>query len=111
MEEPKSDIMGEKIFAIKLSGVPNAPISTRDTITIVTLPSTIALRAFLKPLSIAPSMVLPFLNSSLIRSEAITLQSTPTPIERMIPAIPGIVRVKLSVFGKKPEIQAIVAAS
>ena len=47
MEEPKSDIMGEKIFAIKLSGVPKAPISTIDTITIVTLPSIIALREFL----------------------------------------------------------------
>ena len=111
IEEPKRDIIGEKILAIRLSGVPKAPISTTDTITIVTLPSIIALSAFLKPLSIAPSMVLPFLNSSLILSEAITLQSTPTPIERIIPAIPGIVRVKLSVFGKKPEIQAIVPAS
>ena len=47
MEEPKRDIRGEKIFAIKLSGVPNAPISTTETIIIVTLPSIIALKAFL----------------------------------------------------------------
>ena len=85
MEEPKSDIKGENIFARKLSGVPKAPIRTTDTIIIVTFPSIIALREFLNPLSIAPSMVLPFLNSSFMRSDAITLQSTPTPTERIIP--------------------------
>ena len=47
MEEPKSDIMGENTFASRLSGEPNAPIRTIDTITMVTLPSTIALRLFL----------------------------------------------------------------
>ena len=103
--------MGENSLAIILSGVPNAPISTMETIIMVTLPSIIALKAFLKPLSIAPSIVLPFLNSSLMRSEAITLQSTPTPTDRMIPAMPGTVSVKLSAFGKKPEMQAILPAS
>ena len=54
--------MGENILAIILSGVPKAPISTIETIIMVTLPSIMALKAFLKPLSIAPSIVLPFLN-------------------------------------------------
>ena len=103
--------MGENIFARKLSGVPNAPISTTETMIMVTFPSIIALSEFLYPLSIAPSIVLPFLNSSFMRSEAITLQSTPTPTERIIPAIPGIVRVKLEAFGKNPDIAAIVPAS
>ena len=56
-------------------------------------------------------MVLPRLNSSRMRSAAITLQSTPTPIESIIPAIPGIVSVKLDMPEKKPYIQAMVPAS
>jgi hypothetical protein len=43
---------------------------------------------------------LPFFSSSLMRSAVITLASTPMPMARMIPAMPGSVRVKLSNTGK-----------
>ena len=46
-----------------------------------------------KPLLIAARTVLPFRSSSRMRSKMSTLVSTPTPIVRMTPAMPGRVRV------------------
>ena len=92
VDSPK---MNERIFE-----GPNTSIRIIDTMITVILPSTIAAREFLVPFSIAPSMVRPPLISSLIRSAVITLQSTPIPIERMIPAIPGSVIVKDGKIGK-----------
>ncbi len=100
-----------KALESALSGVPNAASRTTATITLVRLPSSIELKALLKPCDTAPSMVFPFLNSSLIRSAEITLASTPKPIESMIPAIPGNVIVKLGIPGKNPEMHAIIPAA
>ena len=80
--------MIERMFA-----GPNTSMRINDTITTVMLPSIIADSEFFVPLSSAPSSVLPPLISSLIRSAVITLQSTPIPIERIRPAIPGRVIV------------------
>ena len=57
------------------------------------LESKIALKAFLKPSSIADLTERPLASSSLIRSKISTLASTAIPIVRMIPAIPGKVKV------------------
>ena len=72
---------------------PNTSIRITDTIITVILPSIIAESEFFVPRSRAPSRVLPCFYSSLIRSAVITLQSTPIPIERIRPAIPGSVIV------------------
>jgi hypothetical protein len=45
------------------------------------------------PWKMAEKVVLPAFNSSLILSKIRTLESTPIPILRIIPAIPGRVRV------------------
>ena len=50
IEVPKAEKIKERIFVRKLSDVPKAPISTKDTITMVTLPSIIALSEFLDTL-------------------------------------------------------------
>ena len=55
-------------------------------------------RAFEKPASIAPLTDEPALSSSLIRANMITLASTAIPTERIIPAIPGSVRVSSNRF-------------
>ena len=47
MVAPKRDIRGAKIFPMIESVEPKAPISTIETITMVTLPSIIALSEFL----------------------------------------------------------------
>ena len=65
-------------------------------------------QALLYPTSIAPLRVLPLPSSSFILSKVTTLASTPIPTASIIPAIPGIVKVKLSILGKNPEIAAIV---
>ena len=46
-----------------------------------------------------------------MRSAVITLASTPMPMARMIPAIPGRVSVKLDRKGKKPDTAATDRAS
>ena len=86
--------MGLNTLPQKPSVGPKAPISRAATMTIVTLPSMMGVRPILKPLAIAPSSVLPLPSSSLMRSAVITLASTPIPIPRMIPAIPGRVSVE-----------------
>ena len=68
--------------------------------TMGTLPSMMGVRPRAKPLFSAPSRDLPFFSSSLMRSAVMTLASTPMPMARMIPAMPGSVRVKLSNTGK-----------
>ena len=57
------------------------------------------------------SIVLPLFISSFIRSPVITFASTPIPTARIIPAIPGIVSVKLFENGKKPVIAQNVPAT
>ena len=71
-------------------------ISTNAAISVVMLPSKIALKAFLKPTLTESSSVLPLASSSLILAKIITFASTAIPIERMIPAIPGRVSVMAS---------------
>ncbi len=67
--------------------------STAAAISVVTLPSTIADSALLKPVLIAERTVLPTAISSLIRVKMMTLASTAIPMERMMPAMPGSVSV------------------
>ena len=74
--------------------VPNIR-STTAAISVVTLPSIIAERALWKPLSTACLTVAPAPSSSFIRVKITTFASTAIPIESMIPAIPGRVRVIL----------------
>ncbi len=57
------------------------------------LESRMADQARLKPLSTALSNVLPFFNSSLMRSKIKMFASTAMPIERITPAKPARVRV------------------
>ena len=66
---------------------------TAAAIKVVTFPSTIAERAFWKPLSMAVFTAFPAPISSLIRVKIMTLASTAIPMDRMIPATPGSVRV------------------
>ena len=67
--------------------------STIAAIKVVILPSRIADSALLKPILIEDCTVLPVASSSLILAKMITLASTAIPTDRMIPAIPGRVRV------------------
>ena len=60
---------------------------------VVTFPSTIADNALLKPSFTLERMVLPVPISSWIRVNMMTFASTAIPTDRMIPAIPGRVRV------------------
>ena len=79
---------------------PKAPIRTTATMTMVTLPSMTGVRPRAKPLLRAPGRDLPLRSSSLMRSAVMTLASTPMPMARMMPAMPGSVRVKLLNTGK-----------
>ncbi len=67
--------------------------STRAAISVVTLPSIMADNALLNPLLMADFTVLPRPISSLIRVKIITLASTAMPMDRIMPATPGRVRV------------------
>ena len=67
--------------------------STAAAIRVVMLPSKIADRAFSNPALMAFSTEFPAPISSLIRVKIITLASTAIPMDRIIPAIPGKVRV------------------
>ena len=67
--------------------------STAAAISVVIFPSRIAESAFWKPIFIEDFTVLPVAISSRIRAKIITLASTAIPIDRIIPAIPGSVRV------------------
>ena len=60
---------------------------------VVMFESITAERALLKPESTEERTVFPFLSSSLIHAKIITFASTAIPIERIIPAIPGSVRL------------------
>ncbi len=71
---------------------PKSP-STRAAIRVVMFPSTMADMAFLNPISMEVETVFPVAISSLIRPKITTLASTAIPMERIIPAIPGRVRV------------------
>ena len=100
VEGPNHQKMGLKTLAQKPSVGPKAPISRAATITMVTLPSMMGVRPILKPLLTAPSSVLFLASSSLMRSAVMTLASTPIPMPRMIPAMPGRVRVEPLNAGK-----------
>ena len=67
--------------------------NTAAAIKVVMLPSKIADRAFSNPALMDFSTEFPAPISSLIRVKIITLASTAIPIDRIIPAIPGRVRV------------------
>ena len=71
------------------------PLQNKTTaaIRVVTLPSIMADRALLKPVLMADLTVFPTPISSLIRVNIMTLASTAIPMDRIIPAIPGSVRV------------------
>ena len=94
MEGPNQKKIGLNTLAQKPSVGPKAPIRIAATITMVTLPSMMGVRPILKPLLTAPSRVLFLDNSSLMRSAVMTLASTPMPMPRMIPAMPGSVSVE-----------------
>ena len=111
VEGPNAKNTKCSIRANRPSEGPNAPISTIATITMVTLPSMIGVRPRAKPLFSAPSRDLPERSSSLMRSAVMTLASTPMPMARIMPAMPGRVRVKLSKTGKYPDTKAKVAAT
>ena len=85
--------------------------STTAAIRVVTLPSTMADRAFWKPILMADFTVLPVAISSRIRAKMITLASTAIPMDRMIPAIPGKVRVISKAFRQYQHQYAIYEAS
>ena len=89
----------KKILEKMLLAGPKAPIRITATMTLVTLPSRIAEKARSKPSRTEPSMVLPERISSRMRSAVMMLASTPIPILRIIPAIPGRVRVKEGTSG------------
>ena len=72
--------------------------STKAAMRVVMFPSKIAEKALLNPIFMADCTVLPVPSSSLIRSKMITLASTAIPIERIIPAIPGRVKVRPATF-------------
>ena len=69
------------------------------TMTLVRLPSRMAEKARSKPSFTEPSTVLPERISSRMRSAVMTLASTPMPMLRMMPAMPGRVRVKEGISG------------
>ena len=94
VEGPNQKKIGLNTLAQKPSVGPNAPIRIAATMTMVTLPSMMGVRPILKPLLIAPSSVLFLESSSLMRSAVMTLASTPMPMPKMIPAIPGSVSVE-----------------
>ena len=71
--------------------------STIAAMSVVTLPSTIALTALRKPIFTEERTVLPVASSSRIRVNMMTFASTAIPIDNMIPAIPGSVSVTLNV--------------
>ena len=66
---------------------------TRAVIKVVTCESTMVKRALLYPASMEALTVFPVRSSSLILSNIKTLASTDIPTIRIIPAIPGMVRV------------------
>ena len=67
---------------------------------ILNLSQKIADKERLKPKRIASCVLLPASSSSLIRALMMTLPSTAIPMERIIPAIPEMVRVRLNAFSK-----------
>ncbi len=74
---------------------------TSAAIRVVMLPSKIAERALSKPIFSEDFTVFPVASSSRIRAKMITLASTAIPMERMIPAIPGNVRVISNPFNNR----------
>ena len=66
---------------------------TAAAIRVVTLPSMMADRAFWKPIFMAAFTVFPEAISSRIRAKMITFASTAMPMDRIMPATPGRVRV------------------
>ena len=92
------------------NAVPNTSIRITATMITVRLESRKAVKPRWKPYLIAPSMVRQALSSSRIRSAESTLPSTPMPTERIIPAIPGIVRVLLALNPKNPVTAANIPA-
>ena len=95
MDRPKFKAMptSREYAKESMEPVPNT-ISRIPTAAVVTLQSSTAEKARLYPAEMAPFKVFPALISSLIRSEMMILESTPIPIERIIPAIPGRVSVR-----------------
>ena len=91
--------------------VPNTAIRIRATIITVRLESRIAVNPREKPFFSAPSIVRPAFSSSLILSAEITFASTPIPIDRIIPAIPGSVSEDALLNAKKPVIAANIPAT
>ena len=84
-----------RVTAKPLMGpVPNWNRKTAE-MTVVRLESKIVQNAFLKPASMADLGDLPRLSSSRMRSKISTLASTAMPMDRMMPAMPGMDRVAL----------------
>ena len=92
--EPEEDRV-EHLGPEAVGGAETRPSGSAATMTMVTLPSMMGVRPILKPLLTAPSRVLFFAKLlTWIRSAVMTLASTPIPMPRMIPAMPGSVRVE-----------------
>ena len=68
---------------------------------VVMFESKIVVKARLKPASIERRSVLPKRNSSLKCSKISTFASTAMPMDRMMPATPGSVKVASSIFKRK----------
>ena len=103
--------MGENTPAQNPSVGPKAPIRMAATMTMVTLPSMTGARPMWKPPAMAPSRLLPLPSSSRMRSAMMTLASTPMPMPRMMPAMPGSVSVVPGNTAKQPETTASVAVT
>ena len=85
---------------------PKTIISMMATMAVVILPSKMAQKLLWKPFFKAPSRVLPLLSSSRTRLAVMTFASTPMPMERIRPAMPGRVMVKEFILGKNPDTAA-----
>ncbi len=79
---------------------PNTSIRMMATMITVMFPSKMAEKLFWSPFEMAESSGLPVHSSSLMRVAVMMLASTPIPMERIIPAKPGSVSVKLFRNGK-----------
>src|SRR5579885_3394772 len=75
----------------RIGPVPKTPRKAAET-TVVPWVSIIVRKAFSKPASTADAADLPLRNSSRMRSNTRTFESTPMPMVRMTPAMPGSVR-------------------
>ena len=89
-----------KVIAKPLIGPLPKKNNTTAAIIVVTFESRIVAKALENPESIAFLKVLPLRNSSLNLSKIKTLASTAIPIDKIIPAIPGRVKVASNNFNE-----------